>query len=738
MGEKASSGGVLVEKLLRAKSDILGEAAMRQTNGPSYEFFRDVLPPLRYVNAAFKHYPIVLGTLGGLLKPRLISNGSAINARANLGTWREVGFPVMFAVGDGETFGADLARLTGPKYEHGYLPIVQMSYKHDGAEYAEESFAGVEEPFSTHGAVFLEFSLTGGKVGKVSAKVGAEGTVKAEDGCLRNDQGKTLVQFSSDWKWDEASRMLTAHLQAGHNAFLCIFTEPSDRSVGSVGSDRYKRQRELCTKFWSNLINRGMTLDTPEPIVNDAWRSLVIGTLTCLKGDELCYSAGNIYERLFEAECGDGMRGLLLFGYRDDAKKMLPPLMAYQQQGLAFHDAAFKLQLLAHYYWLTRDAEFIRSHKDDWRRSTEVITSGREPGSGLLPPENYCGDISEQVYSLNSNANAWRGLRDLSAVLAEVGENYESARLADEAKGFKSAILDAADKSEFRDTDPPFMPIALFGKEKPYDMITDTMIGSYWNLIIPYVLGSGVFGDDSESTGHILDYLHLHGGICMGLIRFDQHSGLFANEKGIDDLYTLRYVMTLLRRDDPERAIVSLYGKLAQGLTRDTFIGCEGSGLVPQDEDGLPATASATAGRPMYLPPCSSSNSLFLWNLRYLMIQDWDMDDDGKPETLRLMFATPKRWLEDGKTIRIERAPTAFGEVSVVMTSHLKKGEVVAEVNAPERALEKTLLRARVPDGWKVVSAAVGSKTQPVDDRGALDITGMKGKFSVVFTAVKR
>ena len=37
---------------------------------------------------------------------------------------------------------------------------------------------------------------------------------------------------------------------------------------------------------------------------------------------------------------------------------------------------------------------------------------------------------------------------------------------------------------------------------------------------------------------------------------------------------------TSLRRDDPERALVSLYGMLAQGFTRNTLIAAEGSTLA--------------------------------------------------------------------------------------------------------------------------------------------------------------
>src|SRR5829696_6435335 len=45
-------------EMAAARTDVWGEAALRHPDGPSYAFFRDLLPPLRYVNTAFKHYPI--------------------------------------------------------------------------------------------------------------------------------------------------------------------------------------------------------------------------------------------------------------------------------------------------------------------------------------------------------------------------------------------------------------------------------------------------------------------------------------------------------------------------------------------------------------------------------------------------------------------------------------------------------------------------------------------------------
>src|SRR5919202_1862434 len=82
-GADPPAGLPTAQEMAAARRDVWGEAAVRQPGGPSYDFFKDLLPPLRYVNTAFRHYPIVLGAPGGVAKARFVSNGSAINARAN-------------------------------------------------------------------------------------------------------------------------------------------------------------------------------------------------------------------------------------------------------------------------------------------------------------------------------------------------------------------------------------------------------------------------------------------------------------------------------------------------------------------------------------------------------------------------------------------------------------------------------------------------------------------------------
>ncbi len=49
-----------VQQMIEARTDVWGDAAREQPNGASYEFFANLLPPLRWVNTDFRHYPLVL------------------------------------------------------------------------------------------------------------------------------------------------------------------------------------------------------------------------------------------------------------------------------------------------------------------------------------------------------------------------------------------------------------------------------------------------------------------------------------------------------------------------------------------------------------------------------------------------------------------------------------------------------------------------------------------------------
>jgi len=708
--------------MVESKADLWGEAALKQPNGPSYEFFRDLLPPLRYVNADFHHYPIVLSASRSTVKARLISNGSGVNLRGGTRSWNDVGTPVFFRVGPDELrFGEFTERVDGPRFAEGWMPIVQINYAHDGNSFAQESFASVEPSLAAHGVVLVKFHLAAGTKGAVAVQVDSKSAPVLKEGTLRDEQGRILVWFDPSWKWQR--QRLTAALTDKNSATIAIATVPADGSLLSpLAAGGFERQRAEAVKTWAGIVGRGMQISVPEPVVMSAWRSLLAANHALISSNRMHYSSGNQYDRLYQAEGCDALHALLWFGH--EVRPLAISQLDFTRKGLEFHQAGHKLQLMAHVREFTRDDAFIREMRPRWEKEVRLIVNSRTNAEGLFPREQYCGDIPTPVYSLNSNAKSWRALRDFASVLNDMGERDEAQRLTKVASEFKQRILSAVEKST-RAEAPGFVPIALSGEEEPYDIITGTKMGGYWNLMANYVLGTGILPEPRERG--LLDFIQQRGGLAMGMTRSRPNVTFWTGPHSANPLYGTRYVLTLLRRDEPDRALVSFYGMLAQGFTRDTFVAGEGGSLTPLDAHG----------RLFYCPPNSAGNAHFLTMLRHLLVQDWDLDDDGRADTLRLLFATPKRWLEDGKQIKVERAPTSFGEVSLDVSSRLNAGEVLVDFTPPPRAPKAALLRVRVPDGWKVDSAKAGERVLKTDAAGTADVSALRERATVRFAVRK-
>ena len=724
-----------VKEAVDSRLDLWGDAALKEPNGPSYEFFKSLLPPLRYVNADFRVYPIVLSAPNGKKKARLIANGSGLNLRANTRSSHDFPLPVFFRVGPVESpFGENVRNLDGPHLVEGYLPIVQMTYEHNGF-YTQESFASVDPVLSSNAVVLTRFSFKTDstpehdKKGIVTIRLDAREALKVSEGAIQNEKGDTLVWFDRNWTWDTNRQVLTATFTEKKNlsATLAIPTTPVSAAVSSpLIENGYDEQRKNAFETWKTILSTGMNVETPEPVVNNAWRALLLQNFSIINGDSFRYSTANQYDALYETEGSDALMATMWWGFEGDTRRLMVPLLDFIREGIKYQQAGTKLQNVARYYWQTRDREFVKSVRVKWEKEIQRISQNLGT-NGLLPRERYCNDIATPIFSLNSNSKCWRGLRDLSAALKDMGETAEAERLAGLAKKLRSDILNGVEKSVVTNTQPPFIPVALFGEEPPPDPICATKMGSYWNLLVNFVIGNEALGPGSKYEDWLLRYIQQHGGLCMGMERSRPWPGWWSDSQNVNPLYGTRYVLALLRRDEAERALVSFYGMLAQGFTPETFYAGEGSSIIPSDE----------FGRQISLPPNSAGNAHLLTMLRYLLVQDLDLNDDGEPETLHLGFATPKGWLEDGKNFKVERAPTAFGPVSFKTESHLKDGKVISEVELPSRNVAgKILLRARVPDGWRVISATTGSETLKPDEYGTVDLSALKGKQTIRFNVV--
>ena len=472
------------------------------------------------------------------------------------------------------------------------------------------STPGASITTTTSNALNFGTSSAGLAAGTITVTVDDRTPVTFANGTLTNEKGEVLAVFDAAWKWER--QRATAKLTATKGATFALATKPLPAAVTPALSQPngpalsgpqalvpdYAAQRAICVATWRSLLGGGMSVVTPEPLVNDAWRHLIAQNFELISGHRMHYSAGNQYNQLYEAEGSDAALALMTWGYARDTRRLLEPLLDFTRKGLEQHQAGFKLADICRYYWQTRDADAVRALRPRWEKAARLLVETRTGPHGLFPPERYAGDISTPAQSVNVNANAWRALRDLSAVLAEIGEPAEAARYAAVAREIRPTVLAAIAHSARRETTPPFVPIALHSDEPAHDPIIRSRIGSYWNIIIGYTIGSGIFPPGSVEESWIPRYQEQHGGIFMGMVRSGgDEFNFWTGAERVNPLYGTRYTLDTLRRDDPERALVSFYGMLAQGFTRNTFISGEGAALTPVDADG----------RIFYCPPNSAA-----------------------------------------------------------------------------------------------------------------------------------
>jgi hypothetical protein len=99
-----------------------------------------------------------------------------------------------------------------------------------------------------------------------------------------------------------------------------------------------------------------------------------------------------------------------------------------------------------------------------------------------------------------------------------------------------------------------------------------------------------------------------------------------------------------------------------------------------------------------------------------------------------LAKATPRAWLEQGKTIAVTDAPTRFGNVGYELHSEIDHGKISAVLHLPEGYRAATKLRLRVPGG-KVLRTVTLNGAPWTDFSPKQEVvnlpSGRQGKISV-------
>ena len=699
-----------VRSALLARRDVWGDRLLAARRGPTYDGVARYLPPLLLARAAngrpltdsgvhYVPFTEPLGARGAISVALHVADGSQIVSE------RAHGRRLTVAVGrrGSERYGSCLRRLAEPELADGYLPILETRYADtSGVRYRQESFAArVPETRSLVSFVRLSADATRSREPLTRLRFTPSVRGLASDGARLTRRGRTYLVFSPGGSFTGTSLKYAVPRGTTRTVYLAWLVTP--RSSGGLTADEetYDAVRDATSAYWDRRLAHGGTIVVPEERVLDAERSLLIQEL----GLTWRYSIGNQYEQLSSPEGVDVSRVMDEYGHEEVSRAILRtsiekrkrPARAARKRRTDDPNWRMGARLLgvAEHYRLTQDRAFVLRTGPTLKRYVDLL--GRQIRSsrrGLLHRERYSSDVPEAVYGLHSQAVVWQGLRELGQVWSTLGNRplaSECLRLAGRlGAGLRSAVR----RSERRLPDRSlFIPVRLLDHVEPYRSLTASKAGSYWNLVAPYALASGLVRPRSPRANGALEYMLRHGSRLLGLVRAGAYA-LYGETRyptsGSDQVYGLNVARFLADNDQPGQLVLSLYGQLAAAMAPGTYVSGESASIAP-------LRGSHARYRTMYLPPNGASNAAFLEILRLMLVHE-TTDKRGLPRGLELAFATPRAWLGPGRVVEVRGMPTSFGRVSFTIEPTIGSVHVVLRV--PDREPLRTLrLRLRLPAG---------------------------------------
>jgi hypothetical protein len=721
--DAAYSDGVYTT--LAAHEDVWGNELLGSPDGPTYAGVRHFLHPLMLVGKPAGLRPSRLtdsgvyyipfgtpaGPQGAAVVQLHVADGSQIVTHKASGTRLSIDV----GANGRERYGSCLGRLAQPHLRGGYLPILETSYVDaNGVRYRQESFATRLPGTHALGSfIKLRIDPRRSEVRRAYARFTPSG------GLRRRNEERLL--FSPGGRFHRSSLVYSTRGKQVRTVYVAWLDRPVRRAPLRLDFSAYRRLRHAVGAYWAHRVAAGATFNVPERRVMNAERNLLIQNMLM----SWRYSLGNSYER-YSWELPDVAEVMGDFGYGRIERAILGAAM-HAHSYFPNRAAGERMAAVAHFYRRFLDRRYVNRVTPTFRRYLDAFQRQLDASPySLLGRERYGADITQPIYGLHAQVLALQGLKAMSTTWEQTAHPLLADQAAQLAARLDAGLRQAVRLSEVQLSDGSlFIPIALLdGEEKPYDSLTAWKRGSYWNLVMPYVLGSGFFRPGSHEANGLLTYMLKHGSRFLGLVRFQPHTGVRNpgyQLPGSDDVYGTGVVRFLADKDRPDQLDLSLYGKLGAGMTPGTFVAGEGSTIAP---------ARRQYYRYMHRPPNSASNAFFLETLRLTLVHE-TMDGAGIPQGLELAFSTPRAWLRKGR-IAVKRAPTSFGPLSYSIDA--RQPTIQIHVTVPTRTPPSSLrLRLRLPDGKRIASLLLDGKPYYRYDpaSGTIDLSGLTGRLDL-------
>ena len=639
--------------------DVLGEQEMAGARDPSFESVSRHFPAMKWPRE-------VVGTVHAPFKIGVDSDGSLEIKSDRWNTKQPVGF---FEIGDPpQRFGAgDMSK--AKRLHKGYLPVVVVDWAHNGLK-CEEMVFGYSEGMNAASPLYAWARLQVTNVAAEARKVPVSFRVVGdpEPAAARRNWTMNLAP-------GEARCVL---VRVPFDIFKLGIEEPSEAD--------FRTKLDEVAAWWEAWIGRGTRFDVPEQRVMDAYRAWITwGFLNVPKRGEvyhICDGTG-FYDVVFGASAAHFCHVLDCLGYTEQAATYYDSTLTFQEAdgvfaiNSGFIDNGAMLWSMARHYQVTRDEAWLKRMTPTMLRLCNWALEKRQhnlgdhgfhpntrlPDQGLVRYRPYCDYPAPAVYLPADIYHVW-GMKEVARVFENAGMKKEAARLRTEAEAYLGDIVESMKRSAVWRDGMRMLP--MFPETQALLRETDYLAKGYYALCAPYILETGLFPPGSWQHKALLGAMERRQGLVLGQARFYDW---------IDHAYTYGYWQDCLDRGESKRVVLGFYGMMAYGMSRGTYSPVEVTDhRTGENHKTLPHTYS-----------CSMQLRL----LRNMLLRE-------EGDTLVLAGAVPRPWLEPGKTIAVNDAPTIFGKVSYRLTAAADGKSVAVRIVPPERGDWSGRIRLRL------------------------------------------
>jgi len=542
----------------------------------------------------------------------------------------------------------------------------------------------------------------------------------------RHDRGTTVPQ-GDGLRWT-----LTLAPGESHNLFFMIpsITLTSDEEIAALKARDFDADGQRVCEYWRQITARGTQITTPEPWINDFYKShlrhLLVNCFKEIGSDRLHAHVGTFSYGVYPDESCMMISDLDRRGYHEEAQRNLDSFLHYQgtvqmpgnfktTQGLFYgaggHDSGgynkshgWVMWNMAEHWWTTRDREWMAAAAPklvaacEWvMRERQATMTAREGGNrpieyGWLPAGSL-EDVTDYWYWMVTNACTVWGFSALADALADFG-HPEARRLQKEANAYRDDFLRAMEEARIRSpvvrlrdgTYVPKYPSRLYERGRCHGWLRETLEGAIHLLI------TGLIDPDEPEARWILqdfeDNLYISDDYGYSIPVFDRFwfsRGGFSMQANL-----LHGPLPYLYRDEIKHYVRAYFNAFASAFYPEIRMCNEHS--LP--ELGYPAGDHFKS---------SDEAQSACW-LRLMFVHERGGD-------LYLAQAIPRYWLADGRSVGIERAASYFGPLSLRITSKAADGEIRAALVPPERNSPKNIyLRLRHPGAKAIQSVTLNGK----------------------------